>query len=118
MSYDITQIAIVCHEVNRAYCKSLGDDSQVPWNDAPDWQRRSCIDGVSEKIKKNLTTKQMHENWVKFKKEDGWVFGHVKDAEKKTHPCMVPYEKLPQEQQLKGTIFNAIVDAMNKNISE
>lgn len=30
----IEQIARVCHEVNRAYCESMGDTSQVPWEDA------------------------------------------------------------------------------------
>jgi len=30
---DITKerIAKVCHEVNRAYCAGIGDNSQVPW---------------------------------------------------------------------------------------
>ena len=32
----IELIAKVCHDVNRAYCKSVGDDSQVSWEDAPD----------------------------------------------------------------------------------
>jgi len=34
---DHEQIARVTREVNRAYCLALGDDSQLPWNDAPQW---------------------------------------------------------------------------------
>ena len=47
---DVTQIAIICHEANRAYCKTLGDDSQLPWADAPQWQRDSIIAGVEYRL--------------------------------------------------------------------
>lgn len=35
----IVRVAHVAHEVNRAYCQSLGDNSQPTWEDAPHWQR-------------------------------------------------------------------------------
>ena len=39
------QIARVCHEVNRAYCKALGDESQLPWVDAPAMAKGFCNHG-------------------------------------------------------------------------
>lgn len=100
-------IAKICHEANRAYCEALGNHSQVAWEDAPEWQKESAIDG----IKPGLSPAQSHENWKKKKKEEeGWVYGPVKDPENKTHPCMVPYEALPQEQRIKDSLFRAIVD--------
>ena len=45
-AHNILAAAQAAHEVNRAYCTALGDKSQPPWDDAPDWQVRSCIDGV------------------------------------------------------------------------
>jgi hypothetical protein len=42
----IDQIAQIAHEVNRAYCKATGDNSQMPWEEAPDWQIASAINGV------------------------------------------------------------------------
>ena len=33
----------------------------------------------------------------------------VKDADKKEHPCLVPYEQLPTEQKVKDAIFRVIV---------
>jgi hypothetical protein len=41
----------------------------------------------------------------------GWVYGTAKDAEKKTHPCMVPYDKLPLAQRRKDALFQAAVRA-------
>ena len=29
-------IAQICHAANRAYCQLLGDNSQLPWSEAPD----------------------------------------------------------------------------------
>jgi hypothetical protein len=37
------EIARVAHEVNRAYCEALGDHSQPPWREAPQWQRESAL---------------------------------------------------------------------------
>lgn len=104
--------ARIAHEVNRAYCASLGDDSQVPWADAPEWQKNSARDGVAVFVTKRLPPEQMHENWRQHKERDGWVYGTVKDAAKKTHPCMVPYHQLPDEQKLKDHLFRAVMVAV------
>lgn len=29
------------HEANRAYCKACADESQVSWDEAPDWQKKA-----------------------------------------------------------------------------
>jgi hypothetical protein len=104
------QIAELCHEVNRVYCHLLGDDSQLPWAEAPDWQKSSAIKGVAGVIAGN-TPEQSHESWLAEKKETGWKFGPVKDAEKKEHPCFVPYAELSDEQRVKDALFVATVRA-------
>jgi hypothetical protein len=109
-NYKVTQIAKLCHEVNRAYCKSIGDTSQPSWEDAPDWQKDSAKNGVEFHLNNETTPEQSHENWMKDKVADGWVYGDVKCPEKKTHPCMVSYDQLPIEQRTKDYLFKAIVD--------
>ena len=44
---DIEHIAKVCHEANRAFCESMGDFSQVHWNQIPKWQHDSIVEGVA-----------------------------------------------------------------------
>lgn len=103
-------IARLAHEVNRAYCKACGDNSQMPWEDAPDWQKESCLNGVEFHMKNpKASPEDSHANWLKEKIADGWTYGEEKDAEKKTHPCCVPYDELPVEQKAKDHIFRAIV---------
>ncbi len=109
----IPAIARVCHEVNRAYCQALGDDSQLPWGKAPDWQRQSAIKGVDFIVDNpDAPPSASHASWLAEKTADGWRYGEVKDADAKTHPCFLPYERLPVEQRAKDYIFGAIVRAL------
>lgn len=106
-------IARVCHEANRAYCLALGDESQTPWDLAPEWQRMSAINGVTFHLKNPLANPiDSHDSWMKEKVEAGWVHGPVKDAEAKTHPCILPYHELPEEQRKKDDLFIAVVRAL------
>jgi hypothetical protein len=109
----ISRIAQTCHEANRAYCNAIGDYSQLPWEDAPTWQKHSAKEGVKF-ILQNPTAapSASHESWMEVKRADGWVYGPVKDVEKKEHPCFVPYTELPEAQKAKDYIFGAIVRTM------
>ncbi len=106
------QIAKIVHEANRAYCQTIGDDSQPAWVDAPDWQKSSAVNGV-EGIQSGRITRpeQSHESWLAEKARTGWVYGPIKNADLKQHPCFVPYAELPPEQQIKDAIFFGIVRA-------
>lgn len=111
MNYKL--IAQVAHEVNRGYCLSLGDDSQPAWSEAPQWQRDSALAGVRAHLDSpELTPGESHARWMAHKESDGWVYGIEKDPEAKTHPCMIAYEDLPQEQRSKDYIFKAVVEAL------
>jgi len=106
-------IARVCHEANRAWCAEHGDQSQPPWDAAPEWQRTSAIAGVEHALANpDGTPRDSHESWLKHKDADGWTYGPVKDPEAKTHPCMLPYDELPPEQRAKDALFTAIVRAL------
>lgn len=107
------QIAQVAHEVNRAYCASIGDDSQPAWADAPEWQRASALAGVEMHLANpDATPEQSHESWMAQKTADGWTYGEVKNAELKQHPCFMPYADLPAAQKSKDYLFRAVVHAM------
>lgn len=107
------QIAIVCHAVNLAYCAFLGDDSQKPWDEADDWQKESAEKGVAFLVENpEAGPDAIHANWMADKLADGWVFGEEKDADKKTHPSLVEFDELPEDQRLKDHLFSAVVRSM------
>ena len=112
----IEACARAAHEANRAYCIAIGDNSQQPWDEAPEWQRTSARNGVVGVINGN-TPEQSHESWLAEKRATGWSYGPVKDPEKRTHPCFVPYDELPPEQRGKDELYVAVVTAMADALS-
>lgn len=108
-----TEIARVCHEINRAYCASQGDHTQPAWEDAPEWQRSSAIKGVAFTLDNpDAEPSDSHNSWLAEKEADGWKYGPVKDPDAKEHPCYVPYDQLPPEQKAKDYLFQAVVRAL------
>lgn len=108
----VEDIARVVHEANRAYCAIIGDHTQQPWDLAEPWQRESCTAGVQFVLDGSASPEEQHEAWLEHKRAEGWVWGPVKNAELKEHPCMVPYDELPAEQRRKDHLFRAIVLAL------
>ena len=105
----IEDIAKCCHEANRSLCEAIGDLSQDRWDYAADWQRESAVAGVRYFLKNpDAPDSAQHDAWCADKYADGWVYGLVKDANAKTHPCLVPFDQLPLHQQAKDTLFKAI----------
>ena len=104
--------------MNRAYCQALVDHSQVPWEDAPQWQRDSAMLGVRLHIENPEAGPQVsHESWMAQKIAEGWVYGQTKDPEAKMHPCIVPFDALSIEQQAKDYIFRGVVHELKRFLS-
>ncbi len=49
---------------------------------------------LTEKIAENV-----HENWSAGRMADGWVYGEMRDDDKRTTPCLVPYSELTEEEK-------------------
>lgn len=83
---------------------------QQPYNENMNKdQFESLIDGVRfQDENPDNTPAQNHENWMKMKQLQGWVYGDVKDFDKKTHPDLVPYDELPEVEQLKDTVDTTV----------
>ena len=47
-----------------------------------------------ERIAKNT-----HEVWAQGRIEEGWTWGPVRNDELKKHPCLIPYEELPENEK-------------------
>lgn len=106
-------IAKVAHEVNRAYCTAIGDNTQKPYEDAPDWQKESAIKGVDFKLANpDATPEMMHKSWLAEKAAAGWTHGPIKDADRKQHPCFMEYEHLPVAQRVKDYLFASVVTSL------
>ncbi|HEX5566096.1 MAG TPA: RyR domain-containing protein [Streptomyces sp.] len=111
----IEDIARVAHEANRAL-QQIQNAPGIPvaaeWDDFPEDEREGVIDGVRHALN-GASPEQLHQAWCDMKTADGWTHGPVKDPDAKTHPCLVPYDQLPEEQRRKDALFHAIVHALS-----
>ena len=111
--FRMEDIGRICYLANKMYCESIGDKSQTSWALCGPEIQKSVVNGVKYRLVNPLATPEgTHENWYKYKKDHGWVYGEVKDGERKTHPCMLPYDELPIDQKIKDDIYVSVCDAM------
>ncbi|HZZ79847.1 MAG TPA: RyR domain-containing protein [Gemmataceae bacterium] len=40
-----------------------------------------------------------HDVWAATRKEQGWTYGPARDDANKKHPCLVPYDQLPDAEK-------------------
>lgn len=62
--------------------------------DTTDVELPEELEQLVEQISKNV-----HEVWAETRISQGWRFGEQRNDELKTHPCLVPYEELPEEEK-------------------
>lgn len=53
------------------------------------------LEGLTELLARNA-----HEVWARNRVQEGWTWGEVRDDAKKTTPCLVPYEDLPESEKV------------------
>ena len=52
------------------------------------------LDGLIEEMARNV-----HDVWAQGRIAEGWTYGEQRDDKRKTHPCLVPYEELPDTER-------------------
>lgn len=56
---------------------------------------------LTEEIRRltELLAKNAHDIWAKQRLAEGWSYGPTRNDSKKEHPCLVPYEELPDSEK-------------------
>lgn len=52
------------------------------------------LDELVEQLARNV-----HEVWAQNRIFQGWTYGEKRDDAMKHHPCLVPYDQLPEEEK-------------------
>jgi hypothetical protein len=78
-----------------------------PWEERDLKFRMNMIKAVSSQCGKGRRTspKELHDAWVMAYKKMGWKYGERRDVIFKTHPDMVPFNKLCRKEQEKDWVF-------------
>lgn len=62
--------------------------------DTTDVELPTELEQLVEEMSKNV-----HEVWAETRIKQGWKYGEQRNDELRTHPCLVPYEDLPEEEK-------------------
>ena len=62
--------------------------------DITDIQLPEELNGLIEQMAKNV-----HEVWAQSRISQGWTYGEERSDALKTHPCLIPYEELPEVEK-------------------
>lgn len=62
--------------------------------DTTDIELSAEMKALTEQLAENV-----HEVWSAGRIADGWRWGEQRDDERKLHPCLVPYDQLPESEK-------------------
>lgn len=108
-NFEIEACARAAHEVNRQFCSAMGDYTHGQWESLTEDLKQIARSSVIAIVSTDATNKQLHDAWVGSKRAQGWNFGSVKNADRKEHPCLVAWDELPFEQQVKDDLWISTV---------
>ena len=46
-----------------------------------------------------LMAENNHEIWASNRMQEGWTYGTLRNDETKNHPCLIPYNQLPESEK-------------------
>ena len=73
----------------------MGKNTYIPKPvDTSDVQLPEELEMLVEQMSKNV-----HDVWAENRMAEGWTYGEQRDDVQKKHPCLVPYEELPDSEK-------------------
>ena len=74
----------------------MKNESYIPQPiDTKDVELPEELKALAEQMAKNV-----HEIWAETRIAQGWTYGPERNDAKKKHPCLIPYEELPEEEKV------------------
>src|SRR5664279_876108 len=70
--------------------------------DAPAGRSAASIDPLDPRVER--LGKREHERWLRRKVKTGWRYGDPRDDARRLHPCVRPWEELPEDERAKDRL--------------
>jgi hypothetical protein len=107
------QIAKATHDIVRAFQKGSQQTFSPIWENTNDEEKQDMICNVFlVRGDPYITPKEIHAEWLKKKKEDGWVYAGNKITRLKRHPCLLNWNMIGREEQAKYFIISTIIKSI------
>ena len=111
------EIGMLLHRVTSYIPRPDGSKSNG-WEYLTYEQQSHSINAVREIYSNSeKSAEELHELWMKPLIEHGWKVGEY-SSENKTHPCLVPFDKLPESEVVKDRIWQYLTEALKPYYKE
>lgn len=82
-----------------------------PWEQRDEKFRKQFVAIIDKYLKQDKlpTPEEAHDSWMQSYFDMGWKYGETRDVGNKTHPDLLPFNELPQDERDKDAIFLAFV---------
>jgi len=107
------EIAVIVYEATRIFGGSFGDVVWPRVEEAPEWRLKGVKFGVERFVNNpDITSKEVHSNWMWGMLLAGWYWGKEFDVVKMTHPDLVDYDRLPIQQKVRYRLTEVIAKTL------
>jgi hypothetical protein len=121
----ITMVARYATELNRTVRMMDGQDAGPPFTELEKSDPEK-YEGVRAAVRHALYSPyysgsnpiEQHNAWVYAKLKLGWTYGPREDKNKKTHPCLLPYDELSVIDRFKDVVFGETVQFFRRFMQE
>ena len=108
----LSDIAQVAYRAIHEYAARF-DEVMVEWADLENDARQLLLLTVREYLEMpNRTAEQQHQAWVDTRQREEWQYGALVDYRRRRHPWMVPFARLPVNEQMKSRLLAGVVASL------
>lgn len=71
---------------------------KVKYIPKPESTEGVCLPDELDMLVEHLA-KNVHEVWARTRMDEGWAYGVQRNDEDRLHPCLIPYDELPENEK-------------------
>ena len=110
----LEKIARTVHSALSAWRVANAHEPYDDWDSMTEADKASTYESVEYVVDNpDADASAQHDQWMAQKLADGWKYGRKRNNSRKRHPMLVPYDELPDYEQRKDALLNAIVTALH-----
>lgn len=103
-------------EIGKAAENMMGDRDERDAQDkgGENVDRKELLEDLLELAEQ--MAERIHDVWMEERIRQGWSYGEKRDDVNKKHPCLIPYEDLPEEEKIhdRNTSIETLMFILNK----
>ena len=117
MSYTHMQTAELVNIVRNKLREFDGEQPSSPWSEKTDEQKLASAETIRHYAEDGgyglMSAEEIHNEWIKKKQAEGWIYGPEFNFEAKTDPSMTVHWDLPYNEAIRDDLYTIFITIMD-----